>query len=153
MNTLLVIIAAGMLGFVGLQGYVRFAPTEPARWHVTPMMPDVGTGDWPLPGGTRVARDFEARPEQVLARLDKIALQTPRTRVLDGSVEEGQITYETRSAFWGVPDYTSVAVRSEGARTRLVIYARLRFGQSDLGVNAARVAAWLEALGEVAPGS
>ena len=153
MNIGLLILAVVALGFVGLQGYVRFAPVEPERWHVTPMMPDVGAGDWPLPNGTRVARDYEARPEEVLARLDRIAQADARTRVVAGSVEEGQITYETRSLFWGFPDYTSVTARSDGAGTRLEIFARLRFGQSELGVNAARVAAWLDALGEVTSGS
>lgn len=153
MNIVWVCVTVGLLSVAGLQGYARFAPVDPVRRHVTPMMPDVGTGDWPLPNGTRAARDFEARPEEVLARFDRIVQQTPRTRLVAGGVEERQITYVTRSAFWGFPDFTSVAVRSDGASARLEIFARPGIGGYDWGVNASRVAAWLDALGEVASGS
>jgi hypothetical protein len=42
-----------------------------------------------------------------LARLDEIALATPRTTRLAGSPDEGRITWITRSALWGFPDYTT----------------------------------------------
>ncbi len=48
----------------------------------------------------------------------------------------------TRSAVWGFPDYTTVEQRDG----KLMIYARSRFGSSDLGVNGKRVAGWLDAL-------
>ena len=76
-------------------------------------------------------------------RLDALVRDTPRTQVLAGSLAQGMLTYVTRSAFFGFPDYTTV--RQRGAH--LEIYARLRFGRSDLGVNRARVEQWLSALG------
>jgi uncharacterized protein (DUF1499 family) len=63
--------------------------------------------------------------------------------LLAGSAGEGMITFQTRSQLWGFPDHTTVAVQGD----LLVIYGRLRFGKSDLGVNRARIAGWLETLG------
>ncbi|WP_428515957.1 DUF1499 domain-containing protein [Roseovarius sp.] len=77
-----------------------------------------------------------------LARLDTIIRDTSRTTVLAGSVDEGMITYVTRSALWGFPDYTTVAHRDG----RIVLYGRARFGKSDLGVNAKRLDGWLAQL-------
>ena len=50
------------------------------------------------------------------------------------------ITYVTRSALFRFPDYTTVRHRD----AQIEIYGRLRFGRSDLGVNAARIDRWLE---------
>ena len=61
-------------------------------------------------------------------------------------MDEGRITYITRSAAFGFPDYTTVEAVTAEDGTRLAIYARLRFGQSDMGVNQARVEEWLSAL-------
>ena len=52
------------------------------------------------------------------------------------------ITYVTRSRVFGFPDYTTV----RQAGDTLEIHGRLRFGESDMGVNAARVDGWLERL-------
>ena len=118
---------------VGFGLYVRFAPSYPARWHRMPQ--DVTSRDLP-DGAMRVIPASGAAP---LKRLDAIIRSTPRTRVLAGSTETGMITYITRSALWHFPDYTTV--RRDG--DQIEIYGRLRFGQSDLGVNAARIDRWL----------
>ena len=52
-------------------------------------------------------------------------------------------TYVTRTKFMGFPDYTTA--RQDG--DFLKVYARLRFGRSDLGVNGARIADWLLQMG------
>ena len=52
------------------------------------------------------------------------------------------LTYITRSAAIGFPDYTTA--RQDG--DQLVIWARQRFGRSDFGVNRRRVDGWLDAL-------
>ena len=62
--------------------------------------------------------------------------------MLAGSVEQGMITYVTRSIVVGFPDYTTVLQNGD----QLVIYARLRFGRSDFGVNHARIKRWIDAL-------
>lgn len=115
--------------------YVRFAPSDPARWHALPE--DMDNRD-EMGGALRVVEAEEGD----LTRLHAIALATPRTHVLSGSLEEGMITYVTRTRVIGFPDYTTI--RQVG--TRIDIHARLRFGASDMGVNAARLDAWLAAL-------
>lgn len=117
---------------VVLAGYVRLAPSDPARWHRAV----VGDAD-------RISEGSVLRLAAVdLAALDQVARDWPRTSVLAGSVAEGRVTYLTRSAFWGFPDYTTVETRPNG----VAIYARLRFGRRDFGVNGKRVASWLDAL-------
>lgn len=116
--------------------WVRFAPTDPARWHVPPQV----SGDEDLDSG--VKRRVEGAGPDALRRLDTIARATPRTEVLAGSVEEGMVTYVTRSAFWGFPDYTTVQQRGDD----LLIHGRLRYGTSDMGVNRKRVDGWISAL-------
>ena len=131
-----------------LAAYVRLAPSDPARWHTDPAEAEPGPGRFVVKpaGGDTDGPLLAMPPREALAALDAVARATPRTRVLAGSVEEGRITYVTRSALWGFPDYTTAeAVPAEGG-ARLVVFARLRFGESDLGVNAARVRGWLERL-------
>jgi hypothetical protein len=119
---------------VALLAFIRLAPSDPLRWH---QMPDTITNR-DLEGGAmrRVAGD--------LAALDAIIRATPRTRVLAGSVADRMVTYVTRSRIMGFPDYTTVRQVGE----MLEIYGRLRFGRSDLGVNAARIDRWLGRLAE-----
>ncbi|RBI82930.1 DUF1499 domain-containing protein [Rhodosalinus halophilus] len=131
-GVLLVLIVANFAA------WVRFAPTDPARWHVAP---DV-TGDADLQGG--VKRRVEGAGPDALARFDAIARAAPRTQVLAGSVAEGMVTYVTRSALWGFPDYTTVRQAGDD----LLVHGRLRFGSSDMGVNRARVDGWIAALRE-----
>lgn len=137
----LVALLAATLGFAA---WVRLAPSDPARWHVPP----VAEGPWdevvPLTGAASLRlSDARGTSADLLARLDAVALDTPRTRRLAGSVEEGRITWVTRSALWGFPDYTTAEARDDG----LHLHARLRFGREDMGVNAARLRDWLARLG------
>jgi hypothetical protein len=126
-----------LLVLIGLGLYVRLAPTDPARWHRMP--DDVGTRD--MAGGAM--RVVEAG-EGGLPRLHDIITGTPRTRVLAGGIEEAMVTYVTRSRVFGFPDYTTVR-KTDG---QLEIYGRLRFGRSDMGVNAERIDRWLQAFAE-----
>lgn len=121
---------------VAFAAFVRLAPSDPAVWHVDPEV----TGD---ETGAGEAKRLIPGDAATLAELHAIVLATPRTRVLAGDVAAGHVTYITRSALWGFPDYTSVRLRDDG----LALWGRLRFGQSDLGVNAARLDGWIAALG------
>lgn len=121
-------------------GYVRLAPSDPARWHAMP--PVDGPAGVVVPGTGSATLRLAGDGAALLARLDAVAMATPRTRRLAGSVGEGRITWVTRSALWGFPDYTTAEVLPDG----LQVLARLRFGKSDLGVNAARLRAWAAAL-------
>ncbi|MBV1896164.1 MAG: DUF1499 domain-containing protein [Rhodobacteraceae bacterium] len=128
-------IGAGLVIIVGVLGYVRLAPSEMSRWHVASQI----TADKNFKSG--VKRLVETGPDG-LERFDKLARGTVRTTVLAGSVSEGLVTYVTRSKIFGFPDYTTV----QQDQDQLKIYARLRFGRSDIGVNRARVGRWLDAL-------
>ncbi|WP_292286581.1 DUF1499 domain-containing protein [Marivita sp.] len=125
---IIVIILGGL-------AWIRFAPSDPAVWHVDPKV----TADQDLAGGVR--RRIPA-DDGTFAELDRIILATPRTEVLAGSVEDGMVTYVTRSQWMGFPDYTTVMKNDDV----LELFARSRFGQSDMGVNKARVESWLDRL-------
>ncbi|SDC19387.1 DUF1499 domain-containing protein [Ruegeria marina] len=126
------LIALVVLGLA----WIRLAPSVPARWHQRPAV----AADRDMQGG--VLRAVATGPEG-LARLDRVARATPRTRVLAGSVTEGMVTYVTRSRVFGFPDYTTAWQDGDTLR----IWARLRFGGSDFGVNRDRVDQWLAAIG------
>lgn len=145
------VLAVAVL-LLAAQAYVRLAPSDPERWHVDPAAiekPDYPghflvcpeTGDIPGPR-------FAVTADQLMQALDAVAMATPNTRRLAGAVDARHVTYVTRTAFWGFPDYTSVrAVPAEDdeSASRAMIFARLRFGSDDLGVNRARVEQWLAA--------
>lgn len=126
--TAIILVAA----IVALLVFIRMAPSDPDRWH---RMPE-NVSDRDLDGGAMRTREGD------LAALDAIIRDTPRTQVLAGSVSDGMITYVTRSRVFGFPDYTTV----RQAGDMLEIHGRLRFGKSDLGVNAARIDGWLRQL-------
>ncbi|HEY9039712.1 MAG TPA: DUF1499 domain-containing protein [Roseovarius sp.] len=122
---LLLVVAAGMV-------WIRLAPDDVARWHRLP----ADVSDLDMEGGV-----MRLVPGD-LADLDRIIRAEPRTYVLAGSVEDGMVTYVTRSKVVGFPDYTTVGQRGDN----LAVHARLRYGRSDIGVNKARVERWLAAL-------
>ncbi|MEL7131190.1 MAG: DUF1499 domain-containing protein [Pseudomonadota bacterium] len=113
---------------VGLIGYIRLAPADPAKWHV----PIAATSSQDITGGA--IRVIQA-DRDVLARVDAAMREIPRTKVIAGSVEEGRITYVTRTKSIGFPDYTTI----EHRHGLLKMHARLRFGRSDFGVNRERL--------------
>jgi uncharacterized protein (DUF1499 family) len=138
-------LALGLLAaLVAFALYVRLAPSDPARWHVAPDA-EGPAGEVVVAGLNRATLRLgpeAGAPTELLARLDAVALASPRTVRLAGSVDEGRITWVTRSALWGFPDYTTAEARADG----LNITARSRFGQGDMGVNAARLRDWLSKL-------
>ncbi len=127
-----------MLGWVILAavvvvlGFIRLAPSDPLDWNTQPELSE----DKEFRGGVfRVVRTGPGG----LEAFDRIASHAPRTKLLAGSVEDQMTTYVTRTKLFGFPDYTTA--RQDG--DFLKVYARLRFGRSDLGVNKARIDAWL----------
>ncbi|KZY36861.1 hypothetical protein A3731_15470 [Roseovarius sp. HI0049] len=133
MRIAVIVVVVVLVLAVGLVAYVRLAPSDPARWHKMP--DDVADRDFSS-GAMRVIKAGEGD----LARLHGIIAGSPRTTVLAGSVEEGMITYVSRTKLMGFPDYTTVQQASGDIR----LHARQRFGSSDLGVNAKRVDGWLD---------
>jgi Protein of unknown function (DUF1499) len=122
---------------VGLaQLYVRLSPLPRQRLEDRPGPMEPGVH--PMKGGVKVVRPLAGLPPDALARLAEIAAATPRTR----QVGDDPLAFVTRSALWGFPDIA--LIWSDGANLHL--HSHLVFGNGDLGVNAARVTRWFEAL-------
>ncbi len=139
---------------VGMLLWVRVAPTDADQWHVDPET--VQKGMRPNQYLMRDGADadsliFDMKPSDLAAKINEIALSQPRTVVLAGTPADSHVTYMQRSKLMAYPDYISVKVTAEeGGKSRLFIYSRSRFGRSDLGVNKARIRAWIAALKPVA---
>ncbi|NSX55501.1 DUF1499 domain-containing protein [Parasulfitobacter algicola] len=131
----IVLIACGLL-------YIRFAPSEEAKWHTSsyPMVP----GDHASEGGFAKVMFIDAAPQDALVEMDRIIMETPRTTRLAGTTDQGMVTYVTRSLLMGFPDYTTVEAQTVAEGTILIINSRLRFGQSDMGVNQKRLMGWMQ---------
>lgn len=142
-------IVAVVVLLAALMLYIRLAPTDAAAWHTDPMTAPVpAMNGWLLRDGdgNAPAPVYAADPAQVLAALDAVAMATPRTARVAGTPEEGRITWVTRTRLMGYPDFTTAAAIAGPDGTRLVIYARQRFGSGDWGVNRARIEDWLSRL-------
>lgn len=139
---------AWMLLMIAVSGliYIRSAPHDTEALHLAP--PTGAKPDQPVikPGSALFSQQFSTPPADIMKRLNDIALATPRTRSLAGSVEDGLITYVSRSRVFGFPDYTTVQVAPTESGSQITIYGRLRFGKSDFGVNRQRIQGWLQAL-------
>ncbi|WP_367876432.1 DUF1499 domain-containing protein [Sulfitobacter sediminis] len=129
--------------FVLLLVYIRLAPSDPQRWHRQAAVKGVETRQ--LKGGYVWRKEIAGDGAGQMEAMEKVILATPRTQKLAGSIEEGQVTYVTRSLAFGFPDYTTVSVIDAGANKHLEVYGRLRFGRSDFGVNAKRIKGWIAA--------
>ena len=147
MKLLGLILSLGVLALLGFAAWVRLAPSDPAVWHVDPgTVTERGPRNSYLlaPGGDAPPLELPLPPDQVAARLEAIALATPRTTRLAGQGDF--VTYVTRSAAFGFPDYTSIRILPTVTGSQVLIFARSRFGDGDLGVNRARVEDWIARL-------
>ncbi|WP_254796905.1 DUF1499 domain-containing protein [Sulfitobacter albidus] len=123
-----------IFGIVAGLAYIRLAPSDVSRWHRP-----IGAAE-DVDGVGWSARVIPAGGE-TLSKLHQAMLALPRTELLAGGVGEGRLTYVTRSRIMGFPDYTTI----ERDGDVIKLYARLRFGRSDLGVNGARLQRVIEA--------
>jgi uncharacterized protein (DUF1499 family) len=120
---------------VAFAAYVRFAPLAAERWHISIS----ATEDKDMKGG---AIRIVPSKSDTMAMLDSALKKLPRTSLLAGSATQGHVTYVTRSKWMGFPDYTTL----EQSGDTIKMFARLRFGRQDLGVNAARLRKLVTAL-------
>lgn len=140
MGKVMMLIWVALAAVVVVLGFIRLAPVDPFDWNTQPELNE----DKEFRGG--VFRVVRTGPEGLL-NFNQIATSAPRTKLLAGSVEEGMATYVTRTQVIGFPDYTTAAQDGD----LLKVYARLRFGRSDLGVNKARIDSWLADLEQKLP--
>jgi hypothetical protein len=132
-------LAIVALSAVALALWIRLAPTDPARWHVDPAR----TPDPATPNFARLDIVIAAPPDRVAARLAARATADGAVRIAG---DDGHATWLSRSRLMGYPDFTSVRLEPAEDGTRVIALARARFGRSDMGVNAARLARWQAAM-------
>ncbi len=138
------VVVLAVLVLAGL-GVIRFVPIDPARVH-TPSHADV-PGDVSTATRFVATRQITTTGEGILTAADRMIRATPRTSLLAGDVAEGRISYVTRSAIIGFPDYVTIEALEGDEGTLLVVRSRARFAGYDWGTNKARVEGWLAQLG------
>ncbi len=119
---------------VVFMAYVRLAPHTPHVWHRVPQVKQ----DQDFAGGAVRVLPYTV---ELFNTLNQVAQSAQRSAQLAGTVEDGHVTYVVRSLVFGFPDYVTIWTNKE----TIVLYSRLRFGQSDLGVNKKRLETWIHA--------
>ena len=119
----------------------RLWPDDRDRWHTDPADTSEAHRSAVRLIGQEAPR-FPCDAETVLEVMSAIAVNEPGTRFLDGSIEEGMMTFVTSSPF-GFRDYTTIKAVDEPGRSKLAIHARSRLSWPDRGSNTARLDRWL----------
>lgn len=145
MKTLLAVALVLVLIIAVSAVFFRMTPMPAEVWHVDPAeVSPPSTPNFVLLRGDEAPR-IDASPSEVAQRLARVAADEGATRIA-GDLDAGHATYVVRTPLMGFPDAVSIRLMPEGAQTRVEIFSRSRFGQSDLGANRARVDRWLAAL-------
>jgi uncharacterized protein (DUF1499 family) len=143
MRIALILLAVLVLAILGAALYFRMVPMPADTWHVDPAsVTPPASPNYELRVGD-AAPVFDLTPDDLAARLDAAATAEGADPI-GGSLAEGHVTYVARSRLMGYPDAISVRLTPLAQGTRMEIYSRARFGYSDMGVNAARVARWIQ---------
>ncbi|MDH2325873.1 DUF1499 domain-containing protein [Cereibacter sp. SYSU M97828] len=119
--------------------FLRYTPSDSQDWHVDP----VTVRKSRRPNNLLVTKHVALPPDQAAARLEALALATPRTSHFAG--EGFHRTWITLSAL-GLPTFTSVRLVPENGGTKVVVYARARYLSRLPGSQKARVKGWLAQL-------
>lgn len=96
-----------------------------------------------LPKPDIVTHGYAMTPDALFAAIERVALAQERTYEQVRFPERRQAHFVVRSRLMNFPDLVTVAVLDGGG---LVIWSRSVYGEGDLGVNHARVEAWLATL-------
>lgn len=136
---IIIIVLAALMALL----WNRVLPIDHDRWHADPADEE----DLGFAGVRFIGRDaprYPEDPDTVLTTIQDIALSEPGTRLLEGDIDEGMLTFVTRSKVCGLVDFTTVKAVNEGAVTKLSIASRSRTRLPGLeGANAERVDRWL----------
>ncbi len=144
MRTLLILVVLLLVAVIGAALWFRNVSMPAEVWHVDPgAVTPPAVQNFELRVG-EAAPVFDVAPDVLAARIDAIAT-AERADMIGGALALGEMTYVARSRIMGFPDAISIRLVPVGAGTRMEVFSRARFGQSDLGVNAARVARWVAA--------
>ncbi len=121
---------------------LRFLPVDVEAFHVDPAEPDPQRSEVRLIG--REAPRYAATASEVLEAFVAIATADPGVRLVEGSIDEGMITFVARSKVLGFRDFITVKAVDEAEGAKLAVLARPRINGYDWGVNAARLDRWLQ---------
>jgi uncharacterized protein (DUF1499 family) len=95
----------------------------------------------------RQPQAYTMAPDALLARLKRVALAEPGTRELSAAPNRDRTArFVQYTRLMRFPDTIDIEVFPAGEGATLAIYSRSLIGRSDLGVNRARIARWLEKL-------
>ncbi|KAB1067664.1 DUF1499 domain-containing protein [Methylobacterium planeticum] len=162
------------LGSLGLGLAVLVARgSEPGgieeAWMLLFGAPDLGPVDFPTLTRTRLPVDGLACPpghceraradltvpvlpvpgDRLRAIVAEVAAETPRTDLVFRARWTEEDRYLTRSSILHRPATINVAIIGAGeGRSTLALYSRSQIALADFGSNRARLAAWLERIGE-----
>jgi len=142
----ILVIALGIVFavFVGLVAYVRLVDLPTAQFHQIPREKPAGRHAGKTSFYVVIDVAPGTGPDQ-LAQFVKVIADTPSTRLLAGTPDDGHVSFVHRSKIWGFPDITNIALVGDQLRLR----SAARFGGSDHGVNRDRIERWLKALGQL----
>ena len=105
------------------------------------------------PAGLNDEEAHQVAPEYLVSESNlksawiRVLEAVPRLERLTWDEEAGYFDLVQRTAFFRFPDrITTQIVSVPKNRSSLAIYSRSTYGYSDLGVNKARIEAWLSAL-------
>ena len=148
-RVLIWIIGGGAGILIAFSLYVRLVPMDPNQWHVDPIgvQRSGKPNDYLISeGGDQPAVVVSTGVAETAAAAFEAIRELPRTTLLAGSVEGGWFTVVSRSRLMGYPDATTVRIEPRETGSAVHVYARARYGYSDLGKNSERVALFLKAL-------
>jgi len=132
-------------------------PTDPPRFEAVARDPELVDQDWGYPAAF-AEQQFAAYPDLYPILVDRSApqvfeeaLATARSlgwEVIDSRPQDGVFEARESSALFRFVDDVVVRVRTLGPGSVVDVRSRSRDGRGDLGVNAARIVAFSEALPE-----
>lgn len=119
----------------------RIWPDDKDVWHVDPADRELSRRAEVRLIGLEAPR-FPVDAETLMTKMMEIAEEEPRTWVLDGSVDEGMVTFTHRTLL-GFRDYTTLKAVDEVGAAKLAVLARPAWNVYDWGVNRNRMDRWL----------
>jgi len=160
-NGALAVFTVAVFAYGLLAAQLFLIGENPLDFHVDPLLVrsvDPGNQYLVAPAALALATPsaesprFAASPRELMGAIDRIALKRPRTKLAAGAPSELWATYVERTKYMRFPDYISVvAVGLPDGESTIAIFSQSVYGSSDLGVNEARVEAWIRELEKAVP--
>ncbi len=123
--------------------FAALQPSEDANWFLVCPSSLCGTG------ANAESPMFDVPLDRLRARWREVVAAQPRLELLTEYEGDVQLDYVQRSARFRFPDIITVRfIAVSPSRSTLAIYSRAVYGKSDLGVNRARIEAWLALITE-----